>query len=362
MPVIPHQYLDIYVHAAREGWLIATPQLTAAGWGSTSDEPDDQQPIGFASIEFDGKPKVVYPQCAVLISPDGMRLFGHHSTLDPSAVEELPELTMTDDHVDNFAVSVQRAVQLIEEGKLEKVVLARPFDATATQSIDPAAIALALLANEPTATIYSFPTANGGRMVGASPELLLEQNGRSISMQPLAGTAPRGHEDQLLASSKDRHEHTVMVANLVERLAAHEISVDVGPLAFRKLASVVHLSTRISGELPATIIDPLEVAGLVQPTAAVAGIPLALAITAIRDLEVSVRGLYAGAIGYISGPAQAQWWVAIRGVEIHGANLRFWAGAGIVHGSTPESEIQETELKFRSVAKIFAFITSARGQ
>jgi isochorismate synthase len=144
-----------------------------------------------------------------------------------------------------------------------------------------------------------------------------------------------------------------MISNVTERLAQRGIAVTVGPLAFRELSSVVHLATAMTGELPPHIRDSLEVASIVHPTAAVAGIPLDLARDAILNLEHEDREMYAGAVGWIQGTDNAQWWVAIRGLTISGRSLRFWAGAGIVTGSTPESELAETELKFRSVAKIF---------
>lgn len=348
---------SIIAHAARHGWLIATPLRVLAGWGHAHATPQYEGHRGFASLNFDGDVRVVYPDTTVVVDSTGISYVGSETGPMTPTPAPLPAITVTSDSAAAYRTQVQAALAYIESGGLEKVVLARPFEADSESPVDEASVALALRAIEPTATIYSFPAPNGGRFVGASPELLLEQHGSRIRLEPLAGTAPRGHEDELLGSKKDRHEHSVMIVNLSDRLRERGVDVSVGPLDFRELSSVVHLATTLTGELPDGLRDPQEIAAIVHPTAAVAGIPLEVARKVIEELEVTDRDMYAGAVGWIEGPDQAQWWVAIRGLIVNGTHLRFWAGAGIVKGSTPESEIAETELKFRSVAKIFPTIS-----
>jgi isochorismate synthase len=343
----------VIVHAARHGWLIATPHRIVAGWGEAHDVPQYEDHIGFVSSSFDGNLTVVYPLTTVSIDASGAQYFGAGDAVDDSAHAPLPSITVTSNSADSYRDHVSAALQRVNSGQLEKIVVARPFDAESSAPVDEGSVALALRAIEPSATIYAFPTASGARFIGASPELLLEQRGAHIRMQPLAGTAPRGHEDSLLGSAKDRHEHAVMIENVTERLAERGIPVTVGPLGFRELSSVVHLATVLTGELPHELRDPCDIVSIVHPTAAVAGIPLAAARAAILELEAESRDMYAGAVGWIQGDENAQWWVAIRGLTVMGTHLRFWAGAGIVTGSTPDSELAETELKFRSVAKIF---------
>ena len=343
----------IIVHAARHGWLIASPYRIVAGWGESSPSPQYDGHIGFASLSFDGTMTVVYPHTTVSIDASGVHYFGDSTPVHGVHHAPLPSISLLSDGSDSYREHVNAALHLVNEGQLEKVVLARPFDAVSSSPVDEGSVALALRATEPSATIYAFPTPSGERFIGASPELLLEQHGARIHMQPLAGTAPRGHEYALLGSVKDRHEHAVMISNVTERLSERGIEVSVGPLAFRELSSVVHFATVITGELPVDLQDPRDIVSIVHPTAAVAGIPLEVARNAILDLETDNRGMYAGAVGWIEGHDSAQWWVAIRGLTVKGNRLRFWAGAGIVTGSTPESELAETELKFRSVAKIF---------
>ena len=110
-----------------------------------------------------------------------------------------------------------------------------------------------------------------------------------------------------------------------------------------------HLSSRITGELVDPSISSLALAVALHPTPAVCGYPTALAQEAIGTIEPFERGFYTGIVGWCDANGDGQWAVTIRCAEADEHSLRLFAGAGIVAGSKPESELAETEAKFRTM-------------
>jgi isochorismate synthase len=224
--------------------------------------------------------------------------------------------------------------------------------------LDPASIAQRLRQREPICTIYSMPTADGRRFVGASPELLARREGTSIECHPLAGTislppnvAPDDYQNWLLGSTKNLHEHAVLVDDVVTTLSDHydDITADAEP-SIVSLRTVAHLGTWVRGHATSTTApDALEVLRLLHPTAAVGGIPRASAYDLICRLEQHDRGHYAGPVGWLDANGDGEWWVGIRGVMVSGTEFEAWAGAGIVSESDPIAEREETKDKLASV-------------
>ena len=116
----------------------------------------------------------------------------------------------------------------------------------------------------------------------------------------------------------------------------------------RRLANVQHLDTPVRAVLPEAV-RLLEVLAALHPTPAVGGSPRAAAVARIRELEGFPRGLYAGALGWLNARGGGEFFVGIRSALVDGANVRVYAGAGIVAGSAPEKEFAETELKFKAM-------------
>jgi isochorismate synthase EntC len=195
--------------------------------------------------------------------------------------------------------------------------------------------------------------------VGASPELLVRRRGAEISCHPLAGTitlppnvAPDDYETWLLGSTKNLHEHSVVVDEIVLNLAHvyEEIYADPEP-SIVALRTVAHLGTHVSARHPtlANAPDALDVLRLLHPTAAVGGIPREPAYDLIQRLEQHDRGAFAGPVGWMDARGDGEWWIGLRGVLLSGVSFEAWAGAGIVSESDPIAEREETRTKLAVV-------------
>ena len=137
-----------------------------------------------------------------------------------------------------------------------------------------------------------------------------------------------------------------------------DVVTDAGPEAVR-LSSVTHLATSVAGHLDGDGSDAgrpsaLTLAGLLHPTPAVAGLPLADALAAIGRLESFERGLYAGPVGWVDARGDGDWAVALRCASLDGSQARLVAGAGIVADSEPDDEWAETEAKLEPMLRALA--------
>ncbi len=259
---------------------------------------------------------------------------------------------------EEYAHRVARAVERLRHGELAKVVLARAVLGTATEEVDPAALAQRLRTREPHCTLYSLPLRSGRRYVGASPELLVRREGETVTCHPLAGTialpshvAPDDYEAWLLGSHKNRHEHDILVQDILDTLrGAYDVAADAAP-SIVALRSIAHLGTWVTGTHrgPGPAPSALDLLRRLHPTAAVGGIPRESAESLIGALEGRPRGPYAGPVGWIDAEGDGEWWIGIRGVLLRGAAFEAWAGAGIVDESDPIAEREETRDKLLSV-------------
>lgn len=258
---------------------------------------------------------------------------------------------------DSFVRSVAEAVAAIGAGEFKKIVLARALDLKANQVFHPLEILNTL--RERYADCYAFSIANGEgqSFIGASPERLVSLRAGRLNIDVLAGTAPRGataSEDAqlgrgLLGSAKDRREHGYVYESIRRRLGQLGVEApEICQPSLKKLQNVQHLHVDLEAELPegAHLMD--FVAAL-HPTPAVGGMPRETAVPRIRDLEPFERGLYAGAVGWVSPSGEGSFLVAIRSALIDGASARVYAGVGVVEGSEPAREFEETNLKFRAL-------------
>ena len=190
------------------------------------------------------------------------------------------------------------AVDRIRRGELRKVVLARTIEVTAEREFDPRLLAHRLRAVDPDAYTFAAPT-DDGVLVGASPELLVSRRGHEVRSNPLAGSAPRSGDpeedranaDALIASSKDREEHAIVVDAVAETLRpfCEELTWDDEPV-LRETPNVWHLSTRFRGVLREPAPTALDLVAELHPTPAVAGTPRDAALDTIAELEPFDRG------------------------------------------------------------------------
>ncbi|WP_436887817.1 isochorismate synthase [Nocardiopsis dassonvillei] len=248
--------------------------------------------------------------------------------------------------------AVAGAVARIRAGELDKTVLARDIVARADSPIDVRTLLERL--NDRYPQCFTFSVAG---MVGATPELLLRREGEELSSLVLAGTRPRGADEdedrrlaeELMSSAKDVEEHGLAVDSLRDALAplAEELVVPAWPHLLR-LANVQHLATRAHARMRPGV-SALDAVAALHPTAAVGGTPRATAMRLIDEVEGMDRGGYAGPVGWVDGAGNSEWGIALRSAYVDGSTARLFAGCGIVAGSEPESEIAETESKFRPV-------------
>ncbi len=254
--------------------------------------------------------------------------------------------------VEGYKKAVQRAVQRIRAGELDKVVLAHDLLAHADEPLDERGLLGRLATNYPTCWTYAVDG-----LIGATPELLLRRTGEVVSARLLAGTVwPRaGVTDfdqlasELLASAKNLGEHRYGIESLVACLEPYCSRLDVpdGPSVLR-LPNVAHLATEVHGTLRAET-SLLELTAKVHPTAAVGGTPTAAAVRAIAELEGMDRGRYAGPVGWLDAHGDGEFGIALRCAQLSGSTARLYAGGGIVADSEPDNEAAEAAAKFRPV-------------
>ncbi|TSI14543.1 isochorismate synthase MenF [Brevibacterium aurantiacum] len=262
--------------------------------------------------------------------------------------------------VAEYEQRVADVLRLIEEGTLEKVVLARSKLAAADAPIDPQLLLEQLRASSPHGFGFHIPLVDGGSFVGLSPELLVERDHLSVSSHPLAGSRIRtGHSGadeariaDLRASGKDAREHQLVVKAVAEGLAPYCSDIIVDDQDTTATDSMFHLGTWIRGSAAADESGHLPsasaLARALHPTPAVCGAPTEQAREVLRRVEGD-RGYFTGAVGWQDRDGNGEWAVAIRGAMIDGSTALVSAGAGIVAGSEPRSEAEETGAKLRTV-------------
>ncbi len=253
---------------------------------------------------------------------------------------------------------VQRILDEIREGSLQKVVLAREVHVTAGSPIDPVAWLVALRERFPTCTLFAVGEGDAV-FLGASPERLVRVEGDTVRTAALAGTAPRGASraaDQALGealcdSSKNGAEHAIVVRYLADALAdcCDEVAVAREPVLLRT-RTVQHLCTELTARRrPGAPVSLLDLVGRLHPTPAVGGAPSEAALKWLADHESLERGWFAGPVGYVQSNGDGEFAVALRSALARGRTASAWAGAGIVARSQPIAEFTETELKLRTV-------------
>jgi isochorismate synthase len=247
---------------------------------------------------------------------------------------------------------------------LRKVVHARTLTLESSAPFDPAAI-VARLREDRGVTAFSVPLPDvTSVLVGATPELLIRREGMTVTSMPLAGSARRGADERsdgeaanaLVNSAKDLREHAVVVEWIADRLSPYCKSLRVSQKpSLAATRSLWHLATRIQGRLRDESVSSVELAAALHPTPAVCGDPVDLAQATIQELEPFDRGFFAGAVGWCAANGDGAWMVAIRCAELSGHTARLFAGAGIVPGSVPRNEADETFAKFGALLDALSF-------
>jgi isochorismate synthase len=279
--------------------------------------------------------------------------------LDPDPVERTQLASAAPPS--HYEHAVERAVERIRAGELEKLVLAREVRAHGPAPYDPAGVFGALRELFPGCYCWCVGTPELA-FVGASPELLVRRDGQRAQTVALAGTTRRSADpavddhlgEQLLQSAKNREEHNIVTRSIERTLDPVSLWMAAADEpALVKVHNVQHLATPIRAHLA----DPLpvvELAGMLLPTPAVGGEPPERALPLIPALEGLDRGWYAGAVGWTDLAEDGEFCVALRCALLRGTVAHLYAGGGIVRDSVPHEELAETEVKLQALLPLLA--------
>ncbi len=338
------------------------------GWGERITAPPARFFGGATIVVFDGLSHTV--TIAAEDPADVERARSHLDRMPPPAPLALPDrLKLPADvevNVDDaqYGAMVQRAQGYIAAGDAFQIVLARSFSVPRAGR-DPfdAYRAMRVLNPSPYMYFLDLPPGPGERsrtqIAGASPETLVRLEGGTVTVRPLAGTRRRGatpEEDQalereLLADPKERAEHVMLIdlgRNDVGRVAETGSVHLVRRMEIERYSHVMHIVSEVTGRVPAST-PPLEVLRAAFPAGTLSGAPKVRAMQIIRELEAAPRGIYGGAVGYVSRTGDLDFAIAIRTAVCRDDRFVVTAGAGIVEASDPASEAEETRTKARGV-------------
>ena len=257
---------------------------------------------------------------------------------------------------EGFQRAVRRAKDYIAAGDVMQVVLSQRMRRPFTSSPLSLYRALRSLNPSPYMFYYDFGAFH---VVGASPEILVRKEGAAVTLRPIAGTRPRGATREadeklaaeLLADPKEIAEHVMLVdlgRNDVGRVAQTGTVKLTDRMVVERYSHVMHIVSNVEGVLQPGL-SSIDVLRAAFPAGTVSGAPKVRAMEIIDELEPTGRGVYAGAVGYISFQDDMDTAIAIRTAVVKDGTLYAQAGAGIVHDSVPESEWTETQNKARAV-------------
>jgi len=287
----------------------------------------------------------------------------------PSAYDEIEPLGSEPIEIssnlepEHFKNIVDQAKIAITAGEIIQVVLSQRFE-TPLQG-DPFNVYRALRRVNPSPYMY-YLTFDDLIIVGASPEVLVRVEGEQIELRPIAGTRPRGKDEdedeslkqELLNDPKEIAEHVMLVdlgRNDVGRVSQMGTVVVPEFLIVEKYSHVMHIVSDVRGTLQPGR-DSFDVFKACFPAGTVSGAPKVRAMQIIEELESSQRGPYAGAVGYFSFSGNMDFCIVIRTLLVKNNTVYFQAGAGIVADSQPENEFKETVSKAKALVKALQMV------
>ena len=283
----------------------------------------------------------------------------------PGALAQ-PREVSEDDFVSGFTQqgfesAVQRVKDYIVEGDAMQVVLSQrlsiPFHAP------PLDLYRALRGLNPSPYMF-FLDLDDFHIVGSSPEILVRLEDDVVTVRPIAGTRPRGAneaedkalEAELLADPKELAEHLMLIdlgrndAGRVSEIGSVELT---DKMIIERYSHVMHIVSNVTGRIRPEL-SAIDVLRATFPAGTVSGAPKIRAMEIIDELEPVKRGVYAGAVGYLSWSGNMDTAIAIRTAVIKDEVLHIQAGAGIVADSVPANEWAETMNKGRAIFRAVA--------
>jgi anthranilate synthase component 1 len=267
-----------------------------------------------------------------------------------------------------FEAAVRAAKEYIAAGDIFQVVLSQRLSRRTTA--DPFTIYRALRMLNPSPYMFYLELPDDLRLIGSSPEVMVQLEGGTARVRPIAGTRPRGADpaedvalaEELLADPKERAEHVMLVdlgRNDLGRVCRYG-SVHVPEMMeVERYSHVMHIVSDVQGEL-APGLDTFDLVRATFPAGTVSGAPKVRAMEIIAELEGHRRGPYAGAVGYFGYSGNMDTCIAIRTIVMQGDVASVQAGAGIVADSDPTHEYHETLNKAAALAEAVAKAESFR--
>ena len=266
----------------------------------------------------------------------------------------------------DFEAAVLKAKDYIAAGDCMQIVIGQRLKKRYTEN--PLSLYRALRSLNPSPYMYYYDMGDF-HIVGSSPEILVRQEARTadgkaekiVTIRPIAGTKPRGatpeldqqNERDLLADAKERAEHLMLIdlaRNDIGRIAKTGTVKVTEAFGIERYSHVMHIVSNVEGVLKDGM-SSLDVLRASFPAGTLSGAPKIHAMEIIDQLEISERGIYGGAVGYLSFAGDMDVAIAIRTGVIKDQTLYVQAGAGVVADSVPEMEWKETEVKMRAVIR-----------
>ncbi|MCW8906639.1 MAG: isochorismate synthase [Sedimenticola sp.] len=248
---------------------------------------------------------------------------------------------------------INQATSQIRRGDLDKVVPFRRISVRAGQPFNPSRLIASLDDLYPSSLLFAI-RLDSSTFVSATPERLISLRDGAISCDAIGGTIGRAGNPlqdlelgrKLLNDPKSRHEHALVVQGILDSLRPHcrDLHAPERP-TLKQLRNLQHLWTGIRGTLRERGAL-LELADSLHPTAAVSGFPSARAGHWLSEHQLTPRGWYTGAAGWIDRQDDGELAVLLRCALLNGDQAELFAGAGVTSESCPIAELQETELKF----------------
>ncbi len=265
-------------------------------------------------------------------------------------VSEYPE--------NKFKQAVDETREYIRAGDVMQVVLSQRQSTQFTAP--PINLYRSLRSLNPSPYMY-YMNMEDFYIVGSSPEILVRLEDNEVTVRPIAGTRPRGKdvqhdlvlEKELLQDPKELAEHLMLIdlgRNDVGRVAETGTVELTDKMIIERYSHVMHIVSNVTGQL-ANKLDAIDVLRATFPAGTVSGAPKIRAMEIINEYEPTKRGIYSGAVGYISWDGNMDTAIAIRTAVIKDEKLYIQAGAGIVYDSIPENEWIETNNKAGAMIK-----------
>jgi menaquinone-specific isochorismate synthase len=261
-----------------------------------------------------------------------------------------------------WEATVRDSLDAIGAGRISKAVLARTLDVELSEPLDPVDLIAHMRSVNRESYVFLFEPAPGATLVGAAPETVATLRDGVFHATAVAGSIRRGDTAReqaelaarLLASDKDRAEQRIALDDMVARLGtvAHQIRTDPQPHVLT-LDRIQHLETEIRASVPPDV-GILDLLRLLHPTPAVCGLPRDAALAFLAEEEPFERGWYAGPVGLFDPEGNGIFVPALRMGVSTGSGWRLFAGAGIVDGSVPAAEWEETAIKFEPMLEALA--------